>query len=243
MRNLLLCLGFILSMTVLNCEVRGADTLVFTTPAAPPLSQENQRGFIDQVVGEALARMGYQLKVTHLPAERALINANNGVDDGDLNRIAGLSKVYPNLIQIPERTFDMEFAAFTKKGDITTTRWDDLKPYTVGIITGWKILERNIPAGTSTTKVKNPEQLFTLLENNRADIILYGKWQGLQYIQEHHLTEVKLLKPSLARMDMFVYFHKKHQALTDKFSNTLREMKVDGSYQKIYDQILTPLNQ
>lgn len=236
----LLLLSFLLLM---SSTVWCGETLVFTTPAGPPLSMTNQQGFIDLVVGEALSRMGYQLKVSHLPAERALINANNGVDDGDLNRIGGLEKNYPNLIQVPERTFDMEFAGFTNNPQIHITDWDSLKPYTVGLITGWKILERSIPTATQLTTVKNPEQLFNLLVNGRADIILYGKWQGLSYIKEHNLKGIKYLEPSLARMDMFVYFHKKHQALVGKFTDILRAMKQDGSYQKIYDSILTPLIQ
>ena len=203
---------------------------------------QNQQGFIDLVVSEALARLGYQLKVSHLPAERALINANIGIDDGDLNRIGGLEKVYPNLIQVPERTFYMEFAAFSRKANFSTTDWNSLKPYTVGIITGWKVLERSIPPKVLLTKVKNAEQLFNLLENNRIDVILYGKWQGLHYIQEHRLTDIKLLQPSLAKMDMFVYFNKKHKELVDDFSNTLRKMKADGSYQRIYDRTLSPLS-
>lgn len=218
-------------------------TLVLTTPAAPPLSTNNQQGFLDLVVTEALARLGYQLKVSHLPAERALINANNGIDDGALNRIAGLEKIYTNLIQVPEHTFSMEFAAFSIHAKFATTSWDTLKPYTIAIINGWKILENNIPPGVSLTKVKNAEHLFNLLLNNRADVIIYGKWQGLNYIKEHGLSKVMLLQPSLAKMDMFVYFNKKNRNLVSKFSNILRVMKTDGTYQKYYDRILLPLIQ
>ena len=241
MRKLLIGVGLLLCTAGISVSAPAGETLVLTTPAGPPLSMETQQGFIDLVVSKALARMGYQLKVSHLPAERALINANNGVDDGDLNRIGGLEKFYPNLVQVPEKTFDMEFAAFSKNVNFTTSDWSTLKPFTVAIINGWKILERSIPPTVSLTKVKNAEQLFSLLENNRVDVILYGKWQGLHYIQEHHFSRVKLLQPSLAKMDMYVYFNKKHRDLVDQFSIKLHDMKADGTYQKIYDTILTPL--
>jgi polar amino acid transport system substrate-binding protein len=243
MRTLLLVVGLFLCAGGISVSAQDVDTLVLTTPAGPPLSMQNQQGFIDLVVSAALARMGYQLKVSHLPAERALINANNGVDDGDLNRIGGLEKFYPNLIQVPEQTFDMEFAAFAKNVTFSTTDWNTLKPYTVAIINGWKILERSIPPEVTLTKVKNSEQLFNLLEKDRVDVILYGKWQGLHYIREHKYNNVKLLQPSLAKMNMYVYFNKKHRDLAHEFSKKLREMKADGTYQNIYNRVLTPLTQ
>jgi hypothetical protein len=159
-----------------------SGTIVLSTPLGPPLSLKDQKGFIDKLVADALKRNGHTLKVSHLPAERALINANMGIDDADLHRIAGLSKKYPNLIQTPEKTFTMEFVAFSRKADFPTTDWNSLKPYGIGIIGGWKILEKHVPADTDLIKVKNPQQLFSLLKNNRVDIILFGKWQGLSYI-------------------------------------------------------------
>jgi polar amino acid transport system substrate-binding protein len=220
-----------------------SGTIVLATPLGPPLSLKDQKGFIDQVVAEALKRNGHTLKVSHLPAERALINANKGIDDGDLHRIAGLSKKYPNLIQTPEKTFTMEFVAFSRKTDFSTADWNSLKPYSIGIIGGWKILEKNVPADTDLIKVKNPQQLFSLLQNNRVDVILFGKWQGRSYIKENNIQDVKELQPALAKMDMFVYFHKKHKDLLPKFSDTLRQMKASGAYQDLYRKTLLPLIQ
>jgi polar amino acid transport system substrate-binding protein len=241
-RQRLLISIFLVTQFLLS-PVEADQTLTFTTPAAPPLSNSQQTGFIDLVVAEALTRIGYRLKVMHLPGERALINANSGIDDGELNRIAGLNKVYPNLVQVPEKTFEMEFKAFTRKQRFETNNWNSLRPYTVGIINGWKILERNVPPEVELIKVKNAEQLFALLQNNRVDVVLYGMWQGLNYIKNKHLQNIKILNPPLAKMEMYVYFHKKHSALVPLFSDTLRKMKSDGSYQRIYRRTLLPLSE
>lgn len=226
---------------MVSTSAMAAKTLSLATPAADPLSNENSDGFIDQVVAEALNRMGYKLSVSHLPAERALINANSGIDDGDLNRIGGLSKVYPNLIQTQEPTFTMQFVAFSKNVNISTRNWETLRPFTIGLITGWKILERNIPPGTQVVKVRNPEQLFYLLQNDRVDIALFGKWQGLEYMRKNHIRGIRVLSPPLAEKDMFVYFHKKHKDLVSNFDATLKKMKKDGSWQNIFSKTLEPL--
>ena len=231
---------FFLLMMLSSISIAYDKTIVLSTPLGPPLSLKDQTGFIDKVVAEALRLNGDTLKVSHLPAERALINANSGIDDGDLHRVAGLSKKYPNLIQTTEKIFTMEFVAFSRK-DFSTTDWDSLKPYSVGIIGGWKILEKNVPPDVDLIKVKNPQQLFSLLKNNRVDVILFGKWQGLNYIQENNIVGAKELKPALAKMDMFVYFNKKHKDLVPKFSDILRQMKANGVYQRLYRQTLLPL--
>lgn len=216
-------------------------TLVLNTAFTSPLSNDTQSGFVDFVVGEALRRIGFGLESVRLPAERALINANAGIDDGDLLRIAGLRKTYPNLIQVPEKVIDLEFVVFTKHAKFPVAGWRSLKPYSVAIITGWKILERNITGAAELTKVKNVNQLFTILLKDRVDIIVYSRWVGLGYINQHAIRGARILEPPLARRGMYVYLHKKHQRLVPKLAAALRAMKADGSYQRAFQQILAPL--
>lgn len=214
------------------------ETLVLNTAFTSPLSNDQQSGFVDQVVGEALKRSGYKLESVRLPAERALINANAGIDDGDLLRIGGLQKNYPNLIQVPEKIIDLEFVVFTKNEDFQVSGWKSLKPYSVAFITGWKILERSITEYAELTQVKNADQLFNILLNGRADVIVYGRWGGLGYIKDHQIKNVKILEPPLKKEMLYVYLHKKHKALVPKLATALKSMKDDGSYQKIYNNTL-----
>jgi polar amino acid transport system substrate-binding protein len=80
--------------------------------------------------------------------------------------------------------------------------------------------------------VQTAPQLFSLLTNNRADLVLYERWQG-----NHLLTELGLkahmLRPPLATTEMFMYLHKKHEHLAEPAARALRAMKADGSYQRI----------
>lgn len=214
------------------------ETLVLNTAFTSPLSNAEQSGFVDQVVGEAVKRIGLRLEIEWLPAERALINANAGIDDGDLLRIAGLQETYPNLMQVPEKVIDLEFVAFSKNANFQVNDWTSLKPYSVAIITGWKILERNITEYAELTHVKNADQLFKILLNGRADVIVYSRWVGLGYIREHKIKYVKILEPPLKKKRLYVYLHKKHKELVPKLAAALKSMKDDGSYQQIYNNTL-----
>ena len=222
--------------------VHANQTLVINTTGKPPLNTPEQTGFLDQVAAEAFRRAGLELQTIQLPAERGLINANLGIEDGEMSRIAGLEKNYPNLIRVPEKIMDWEFYAFSELEMELKDGWSNLANYSVAFINGWKILENNVPAQAEITKVKNPEQLFQLLSKKRSQIVIYERWAGLRYIKQPQLINVRPLQPVLARRDMFMYLNKKHQTLVPKIAEALKSMKQDGTYQSLVNQILEPLS-
>ena len=65
---------------------------------------------------------------------------------------------------------------------------------------------------------------------------------GSGLAQTGKLSLVTGALPPLARVEMFIYLNKKHAALVPKAAQALVEMKTDGSYQKLYDAYLKPLN-
>src|SRR6516164_7155708 len=55
-----------------------------------------------QILTEAYQRLGITIVLKTFPAERALLISNSGVEsDGELLRISGLGKDYPNLVVVP----------------------------------------------------------------------------------------------------------------------------------------------
>jgi polar amino acid transport system substrate-binding protein len=228
------CLTILIFINVnYSTLVLAEQTIILNITGGPPLNTVNLDGFMDQVTKEALRRLGYKLETVMLPAERALLNSNNGVIDGEMSRISGLNKRYTNLIQVNEKIIDWEFVAFSKKNINLNNRWQSLKPYSVSIINGWKILEKNIPSNVDLTKVKNPDQLFGMLLLKRADLIIYGKWAGSYYLKSNNMHDVKIINPPLTIKPLYIYLHKKHTKLAKKLAKSLKNMKQDGTYQKI----------
>ena len=215
--------------------------LSLTTGALPPItSVPGHPGFIAELARIAFGRVGAEVEVTTVPTERSLINVNAGVDDGDIFRVAGVEKEYPNVIRIPEKTLDNDFVVYTKRADITIRDWNDLKPYSVAYATGWKPYERNVNGVRELTKTSSIQELPALLEKGRVDLILMDRWQGLWVVRESGY-KFRLLEPPLAHFEMFMYVNKKHALLVPKLARALAEMKADGSYQKLYDLYLKPL--
>lgn len=118
--------------------------MVLTTSVDPPESNESDTGFYDLILQEAFRRIDRQIDIDHLPVERAFINADSGLTDGEFPRISGLERLYSNLVRVPEKITNYEFVAFSKHHGIKMPSWDTLQPYDVDIARGWKILEMNI---------------------------------------------------------------------------------------------------
>ncbi|WP_187292330.1 substrate-binding periplasmic protein [Candidatus Symbiobacter mobilis] len=190
---------------------------------------------------EVLRRMGRELEIVRLPSERSLVSANLGEVDGEGLRIAGLSQKYPNLVQIPEKYIAIQFVAFARDKTIVLDKgWDSLRPYRVAFIHGWKMFEANAMGARIVNKVDEPEQMLRMLENGRIDLALYTLADGQALVRKMGLTGIVPLSPPLRDVDMYLYLHKKHEPLVAQWTQTLRQLKADGSYDRILSSVQRP---
>jgi polar amino acid transport system substrate-binding protein len=213
--------------------------LVLNDTNDPPFTTADRNGFLDVIATEAFRRVGVELRLVKLPPERGLINANAGIEDGDLTRIAGLEQQYPNLVRVPEKLVDWEFMAFSKDASISSS-WPALRQHAVGHIKGWKIYEQNLAAAGQVTTADDAEQLFRLLELDRIEVALYERALGTALIEQQGLKGVRRLAPPLATRAMFIYLHRRHAQLVPRLAGALRAMKRDGFYQRAYNEKLKP---
>jgi polar amino acid transport system substrate-binding protein len=213
-------------------------TLVLNDTNDPPFTTPDQNGFLDVVASEAFRRVGLKLRLVKLPAERALLNANAGIEDGDLTRIAGLEVQYPNLIRVPEKLLDWTFTAFSKDAALPA-RWEIIRQHPVAHIKGWKIYEQHLTGASQVISVDDAAQMFRLLDLNRIEIALYSRWMGEALIRQQGIKGVYALEPPLATREMFIYLHKRHAALVPKLAEALRAIKAEGLYDRLYrDKVL-----
>lgn len=205
-------------------------TLVLNDANSAPFTNPEGTGLVDVIAGEAFRRVGLRLKLIQLPAERALMNANNGIEDGEVSRVAGIQKAYPNLIPVKEKLVDHHFVAFTRHVPLETINWQALAPYTVGYIRGYKIVEKNIPTGTQVSTANDAEQLFTMLDKGRVDIVIYRRWEGAMLAKRMRINDLRVMEPSLAEKGIYIYLHKKHADKVPLLSAALRDIKAEGLF-------------
>jgi polar amino acid transport system substrate-binding protein len=226
-----LCLQF----SITSCFA-GA-TITLNAGTTEPFITEDGGGFYGVLTREIFARMGMDAKVIRLPSARSIINANEGIDDGVIARTAGMEEKYKNLIRIPVSVVTFKFVAYSLDKKILVTGWDSFAPYSVGYIRGWRIYEKNITKAKSFTIVNNAEQLFRLLMNRRADLIMFEYYRGTWW-NKHLNANAHIIGSPVAEKEMFIYMHKKHKDLIPKITEAFEAIKQDGTYQKIKDDTL-----
>lgn len=192
------------------------------------------RRALQALASEAFRRLGLEFKLVNLPSERSLHAANQGEVDGEGLRVAGLAAQYPNLVQVPERFLGVSFVAFAKDPSIRIDQgWDSLKPYSVAHIIGWKMFEANAVAARVVNKVDKPEQLFRMLEGDRVQLALYTRADGQTLLRSLGMRDIVALSPALKDVDLYLYLHRRHEALVPRLAQVLRDMKADGSQQRL----------
>jgi polar amino acid transport system substrate-binding protein len=227
-------------VTVLLLSLLGAASADSQTITVSTNNTPLDRKALQQLSQEAFRRIGAHFNLVSLPSERSLHLANQGEVDGEGLRVAGLGGQYPNLIQVPERYIGISFVAFAKDPAIRLDQgWESLKPYRVAFITGWKMFEANTSSARVINKVDKPEQMFRMLDGGRIDLALYTRADGMALAHGMGLSSIAPIVPSLKDVDMYLYLHKKHEALVPKLAQALREMKADGTYGRILSSLNT----
>jgi polar amino acid transport system substrate-binding protein len=174
------------------------------------------------------------------PVGRSLLHVNQGIDDGDGPRIGRLSAAYPNLIQVPEPFGDFVFGAFAKSKKPVIRDWASLKDLNVAYIHGWKLFDTKVTVARSITRVKNKNLLFRLLDANRTDVALMTKLSGYHAVKQLGLEKIRFIDPPLAVEPNYLYLHKSHAALVPGLTRVLEKMKKDGTYLKLYQEMISP---
>jgi polar amino acid transport system substrate-binding protein len=132
---------------------------------------------------------------------------------------------------------DFHFQVFSKRPDVVVNGWDSLREYDVAFVTGWKILEQHVKSDV-INKVSTSEQLFKLLDQDRTQLVIYEKWQGMELMRKLGLVDIRVVEPPLISREMYLYVNKRHEPLIPQLAQALANMKEDGSYQRIYQQTL-----
>jgi len=229
--------GTCLVLALLSASAFG-QTLRINSSHASPRSTPEQTGFQDAIVKEAFRRIGIEAVIVHQPSERALQNVQSGVDDGNFARVAGLEAKYPNMVMVPEKIADFFFTVFTKDQALSASSFADLRTKNVAIVIGWKILEDNLAGAKTLTKLKNGENLFAFLAEDRCDAVVYDHLQGLEVIRQKGLTGIRAVLPPLATLPVYLYLNKRHAALVEPLALALAGMRLDGTSERLTREAL-----
>lgn len=232
--TVLAMLGLALSPPLHAAEA--ACRIVIGSCHRQPLSNAEGTGIIDRVAIEAFRRVGVSACIEQLPCERSLLNADAGVTDGDILRIPGVvAGKYANLIVVPEVLYALPMSGFASRPDIQAKGLDGLAKLRVGYVLGWKILEEQVRAA-DILRVRGTGELFPLLSEGKADVVIYERLTGLQLVKELGLKGIRVLDPPLLVTPQYLVLNRRHQHLVEPLAVAIRAIKADGSYAAVFRQ-------
>jgi ABC-type amino acid transport substrate-binding protein len=202
------------------------------------IANEQTHELVKPVVHEAYRRIDYTVVFDPLPARRALEWANDGVTDGDLARIEGTERKFPNLIRISTPVIHFSGVAFATAPSRAITEWKDLAGLSIGIVRG--ILYSEIGTeGMDPIPANDMTHLFKLLKLGRIDVAVAVLDAGrIEIHRNYRGTGIQPVGDPLYVAPLFHYVHVKNGHLVQKLEAALKEMEASGEIEALREQAL-----
>ncbi len=189
---------------------------------------------------EALKRNGRGLIMKRLPGKRSLINVNKGLTDGDAFRVHDLNQdnAYPGIVRVDEPIFILDQSVWSKK-NIKVDGWESLRPYSIVYHRGTKFIRDHESIFKSVQIVNEMQSVFTVLKIDRADLTITSRETGMLCLKKFSLEDsgIKVQYPPLLEIALHTYLHKSHAALAVELAGTLKQMKQDGTYNRLLNDV------
>ena len=195
------------------------------------------------LVEEMCKRLGIVLQMRSLPIARAIDELDQENIDIEGPRNHTVEKIFSNIIRVPETLFVNDLIAFSKDPNIKISGWNSLKRFRVAYVRGWKIYKNNVVGVKHLDIIESDEALFKFLDAGRTDVALSARILGSKVISDLKLKGIVAIEPPLVVKKMYFYMNKKYEKLTQVMAETLRGMKRDGTYQRLYNKTLNSIVQ
>jgi len=178
------------------------------------------------LLGKAFSQLGYTIEVVPYPAERSLLEANEGHADGELARPKAGMEPYKNLILVPEPVDVITTHAYTVKAPVSKVTWDFLRDYRVLSLIGAKPSEVNLKDKMRTgefLQVATLDSAFAMLLSDRVDYVVMLDAYEAKYWTDR--VKVKRTEPVIEQAVYYFVLNSKHQKLVDRLAQALKDVK------------------
>ncbi len=233
----------IISLLIVNFhKPADCEEFIFCTP-----NLENQKIFKTShaILKEAFSQLGYNFKLFTHPAKRCSAEVNSGKIDGDSHRIFNYNSQneYPDLIRVEASIQSIDMSVFTKRVGIKPSGWGSIKQFKILYLYGIKIIELGLSGAKvppeNIIPVFSHEEAFWQLNLDRGDLIIVNSDTGNSVLKKLNLTDsgIKMVAPPLITVYLYPYMHKRHKMTAKKLALTINEMKKEGVFQKIINNL------
>lgn len=199
-------------------------SLKFNRPADTP-----QANYVLELLDLAYNEVGYKLKLIDFSQSSALIAANEGLLDGQLGKVPGLTPQYPNLhkIDVPMFTFNLQLLSYCDECNLK-----DMSSLAIqsNYQAAFQYLKQHTFPGY-LLQVKSTSALLNLLTQKQVEAALVIDFHIHAYKQ--NLIDAGVHFKNIKAINTYHYLHKKHAHLLPRLTKVLNELQQNGTMDRL----------
>lgn len=222
-------IGFALALWLFVPLFACAHELVFSSIEKTPITF-----LAESMLSQAYGELGYDIKMVSMPSRRSLNMANSGRVDGELFRIAGIEKAFPNLVPVPYPLMRGRLMAVTLGAGITDWNPQQLSNAVVGVRRGIIVAER-AARGLKAIVVNDFDQMLNLLKLGRIDVGLVAEVQGVSSMNAEQRAQLVMLDRPVTEFTLYHYLNNKHHGLVLPLAQVFRRLTGNGEFAAIVE--------
>lgn len=189
-----------------------------------------------KILPEIYNKLGINIDIEALPAERAKMWATDGTKDGEILRIFSYGEKNPGMVRVPTPYSSLETTAFAlKSSSISIKTKDDLKKYKVVIVRGVQHTKDMAEGLEKVHVINDSEQMMKFLEAGRADIALINTITGQGVLKSLKIDSIAPVG-TLETLDLFHYLNEKNKDIVPKVDEVIQKMAKSGELKQLREK-------
>ena len=219
----------------LAMQVRADDSrpvIRLSSANLPPVMTPAQDGYLDRILAELFDRVGHTVVMIDVPPRRGLIDAANGLHDGDAGRLNVITQTFPDLIAVTPPVLSVDMLGLYISDTVDIRSYEDFRKYSVGYLRGWRIAEAKFGDHPDAIAVSTPDVLMRMLTEGRIEVAFLTRAPARYIAETHGITDLKE-SAFYDRYPLHIHLNKRHADLLPDLSAALTDMKADGTIDAI----------
>ncbi|EPJ50436.1 MAG: hypothetical protein OFPI_20190 [Osedax symbiont Rs2] len=243
MKNSFLALSMLSFLWSVNCFAQ--EKIIFGSYKIPLMVVDEQNGLFVKLVKAIAKRANLDIDIVIYPVKRTIKKFLNNEIDVLFPAVDAFFTKGTNPVKSSELIYVKTDFTFTKKGEKLLRTISDLKEKRVGITLGYKYDDALIDDSSISFDIALSDQINAKkLVKGNIDAFVVEEKSGLKAFSDSgFIDEIQYDKHSpLSKKNVYLAFQddEKGKQLSLTVSNILREMKQDGTFERIINLVKDP---
>lgn len=221
-----------LPFALLICLFAGSTPLHAEELQLSVIAQHSVNDRVWPVLEVAARRINITVVARPMPAERGVVEASMGQLDGAVGRSLGVEQKYPELLRVPEPVYHYAPTAYSYMRPDVRGGWAALRSYSLCIRRGLQLTTVRT-RDMARQQLADEVSMLRMLKEGGCEVAIMDRNEPAAKAAMAADPGLAQLRPPLEEMPLYIYLHKRHAALVPKLAAVLRQMRSDGSLQKL----------